>query len=47
MDIEALFTGLQTTVNTAIGDAAPIALAIGGSLIALRVGWRLLKSFAR
>lgn len=47
MDLAALFATLQTDVLDAIGDAAPVALVVGGSLIALRVGWRVFKGFAR
>ncbi|WP_159451386.1 hypothetical protein [Demequina sp. NBRC 110054] len=47
MDIATLFASLQTTLEASIGDAAPIALTVGGSLLAIGVGWRLVKRFVK
>lgn len=47
MDIATLFGTLQTTVEGSIGSAAPIALALGGSILAVTVGWRLVKRFVK
>lgn len=47
MDWATLFTGLQTDAEAAITAVAPYALGIGASVIALRLGFRLFRGFAK
>jgi hypothetical protein len=43
MDITALFTAAATGVTDGVGDAATVALPAGATILALFVGWRVLK----
>lgn len=40
-------TQVQTDVMSMISTALPIALAIGGAVIAIRLGWKFFKSMAK
>lgn len=45
VDIGSLFGGLQSTLEGAIGSAAPIALAVGGLVLGIGLAWKLVKRF--
>lgn len=47
MDWATLFGGLESDATAAIGAITPYALGIAGTLIALRVGYRVFKGFAK
>lgn len=43
MDLTTMFTSAATAVGDGIGDVAVVALPVGASVLALFVGWRVLK----
>lgn len=47
MDIGELVQPAITAVSSGIGDVAGPALLVGGSILALGVGWSLAKRFVR
>lgn len=47
MDISALFTSAASGVTDGVTDAATVALPVGASILALFVGWRVLKRIVK
>ena len=43
IDLGTALTGAATSVTTQVGAALPVALPIGGSIIAVVIGWKLFK----
>lgn len=40
-------TGAASVINDNVNAALPVALPIGGAILAVGVGWRLFKRFAK
>lgn len=45
-NFNTVFDSVADQVTNAIGAVAPIALAVGGLVLAISLGWKLLKRFA-
>lgn len=46
-DLGAALSDAAAQVTAQVGDALPVALPIGGGIMALFIGWRIFKRFAR
>lgn len=47
IDLGDGLTAAGTAITTQVGDALPIALPIGGALLAVGIGWRFFKRFVK
>lgn len=47
MDLATIFGAVAADATDAISTAAPLALGVAGSLLAVRVGWRLVRGFVK
>lgn len=46
-DLTAILTSAATTLTAQIGSAAGVAIPVGVAVLAIGVGWRLFKRFAK
>jgi hypothetical protein len=47
IDLGAGLDDASTAVTAQVAGALPIALPLGGAILAIGIGWRLFKRFAR
>lgn len=47
IDLGTALATAATAVTEQVGAALPIALPIGGAILAVGIGWRLFKRFAK
>lgn len=47
IDLGTSLATAVTAINTQVGAALPIALGVGGTILAAMLGWKLFKRFVR
>lgn len=47
IDLGSAATGAVTAILTQLDGVLPVALGVGGTVIAITVGWRLFRRFAK
>lgn len=47
IDLGASLSTAVTAITEQVGGALPIALPIGGAILAVGIGWKLFKRFVR
>lgn len=45
MDAGTIVSNVVATLTTELGEIAPVALVLGGSVLAVTVGYRFIKKF--
>lgn len=47
IDLGTSLTAAVTAITTQVAAALPIALGVGGTILAVVIGWKLFKRFVR
>ncbi|MCD7101733.1 hypothetical protein [Pseudoclavibacter sp. 13-3] len=47
VDVPGIFGGIISSLGSDVGAIAPTAITVGALVLAITVGWRLVKKFAR
>lgn len=47
IDLVGSLAGAVAAINEQVGGALPIALGVGGLIVAVGIGWKLFKRFVR